>query len=338
MVNTPFMNARESLVVLFGHTTGTKQKSRGNRGSLQKDNLTKNYLDNQPIESLFVQLHGMLFTKIGLERFDETFQSFLDKLLKMSTIQNTNGSSHHWMEFYLFLAVINLSGLYNYGNENSTISKAIKLKETKNTNGVKSLDIDSTFVQESRLTFIIMDQFMLKYLESEVDQAKHDISEGWLLYCEIIMLWMAASGIFDGFSDGSNSSTWERIMRRSDFPGSWEVFARFLTNVAHQISPSAKEKLLESVNNDTERSFAQIQPPPLTEDWELRGISLLQPIYEHNLFDCASRKKINFSNLEVEDITNIFYDVEHKFSLDQDEKTRRRIRIMELGYILTKVL
>src|SRR2546423_658158 len=106
MVNTPFVNARESLIVLFGNATGNiRQKSKGNRGYLQRDNLkTKNYLDNQPIESLFVQLHGMLFTKIGLERFDETFQSFLDKLLKMSAIQSTNSFSH-WVEFYLFLAV-----------------------------------------------------------------------------------------------------------------------------------------------------------------------------------------------------------------------------------------
>ena len=100
-----------------------------------------------------------------------------------------------------------------------------------------------------------------------------------------------------------------------------------------------KEKILKSVNNDiTEQEpFIQIQSPPLVEDWELRGISLLQPIYEHNLFEHANSPNINFADSEVEDIINIFYDVEHDFSLDQDEKTRRRVRIMELGYILTKV-
>src|ERR1051325_9913753 len=126
------MNARESLTVLFGHALGNiRQKPKSNRSYLQRDSLkSKNHLDNQLIESLFVQLHGMLFTKIELERFDETFQSFLDKLLKM---QNTNSSTNHWMEFCLFLAVINLSGLYNYGNnENFTIGKATKLQATKN--------------------------------------------------------------------------------------------------------------------------------------------------------------------------------------------------------------
>ncbi|RIA85715.1 hypothetical protein C1645_781251 [Glomus cerebriforme] len=335
MVNTPFMNAREQLVVLFGRALDNiRQKPKGNRSYLQRDNLKpKNYLDNQPIENLFVRLHGMLFTKIGLEHFDETFQSFLDKLLKMNTIQNTNDSNHHWMEFYLFLAVVNLSGLYNYGsNENSTIGKAIKLQATGD---IQSLDVDPVLAQESRLTFIIMNKFMLKYLEEyEIYQAGHDVSEGWLLYCEIIMLWMVASGVFDGFANGNNNSVWERIMRKSDFPGSWEIFARFLTNITHQISPLTKEKVLESVNKNTERdSFVQIQPPPLVEDWELRGISLLQPIYEHNLFERASKPNINFSNSEVE---SIFCDIEHNFILDQDEKTCRRIRIMELGYILTK--
>jgi hypothetical protein len=332
MVNTPFMSARESLVALFG-LDNMRQKPKSNRGYLQRDNSKlKNYLDNQSIENLFVRLHGMLFTKIGLEHFDETFQSFLDKLLKINTIQCTNNFNRHWMQFYLFLAVINLSGLYNYGNENFIIGKA---QATKNT---QFLDADPVFAQESRLTFIIMNQFMLKYLESEVSQSGYDASEGCLLYCEIIMLWMVASGIFDGFANDSNNSIWERIMKKSEFPGSWEVLARFLTNIAHQIPPMIKKKILDSVNNDIEQeSFVQIQPPPLAEDWELRGISLLQSIYEHNLFERANKPNINFADSEVEDIVNVFYNEEHNFILDQDEKIRRRVRIMELGYILTKV-
>ncbi|CAB4406875.1 unnamed protein product [Rhizophagus irregularis] len=335
MVNTPFMSTRESLVALFG-LDNMRQKPKGNRGYLQRDNSKlKNYLDNQPVENLFVRLHGMLFTKIGLEHFDETFQSFLDKLLKTNTFQRTSNSNRHWMEFYLFLAVINLSGLYNYGNENFIIGKA---QAAKNKDDIQSLDADPIFAQESRLTFIIMNHFMLKYLESEAYQPGHEVSEGWLLYCEIIMLWMVASGIFDGFANGSNNSTWEKIMRKSDFPGSWEVFARFLTNITHQIPSTTKEKILDSVNNDIEQeSIVQIQPPALAEDWELRGISLLQSIYEqHNLFERASKPNINFADSEVEDIINVFYNDEHNFILDQDEKTRRRARIMELGYILTK--
>ncbi|GBC10647.1 hypothetical protein RclHR1_00980024 [Rhizophagus clarus] len=334
MVNTPFMSARESLVALFG-LDNMRQKPKSNRGYLQRDNLKiKNYLDNQPVENLFVRLHGMLFTKIGLERFDETFQSFLDKLLKMNTIQCTSNSNRHWMEFYLFLAVINLSGLYNYGNENFIIGKA---QAVKNMDDIQSLDPDPIFAQESRLTFIIMNQFMLRYLESEIRQPGHDVSEGWLLYCEVIMFWMVTSGVFDGFANGNNNSIWERIMRKSDFPGSWEVFARFLTNITRQLSPMTKEKILDSVNNDTEQeSSIQIQPPPLAEDWELRGISLLQSLYEHNLFERANKPNINFADSDVEDIINVFYDDEHKFILDQNEKTRRRVRIVELGYILTK--
>jgi len=333
------MNARESLVVLFEANRqlavgNIRQKQKGNRGYLQKNNLK--IMDNQSIESLFVRLHGILFTKIGLEHFDETFQTFLDKLLKMSNIQSTNSSNCHWIEFYLFLAVINLSSLYNYGNnETSTICQAIKLQATKNTNEMQSLDVDPAFAQESRLTFIIMNQFMLKYLEC---QEQPDISEGWLLYCEIILLWMVASGVFDSFADGSNNSVWKSVIRKPIFPGSWGILVRFLTKIAHQISPLAKGKILESVDNESEQGSILIQPPPLTEDWKLRGISLLQSIYKHNLFERASKPNINFADSDdVEDIINIFNDVEHDFSLNQDEKICRRVRIMELGYILTKV-
>ncbi|CAG8504968.1 12765_t:CDS:2 [Funneliformis caledonium] len=341
MVNTPFMNARESLIALFESNRqlvvgSVKQNPKGNRGYLQKDNLkTRNLLDNQSIESLFVRLHGMLFTKIGLERFDENFQIFLDKLFKMSAIQSTD-SNKCWIEFYLFLAVINLSSLYNYGNnEKSTIGQAIKLQTIKNANDMELLDVDPAFAQESKITFIIMNQFMLKYLESDICQDEPDVSEGWLLYCEIILLWIVASGIFNNLTEAGNS-VWRSVIQKLILPGTWGILARFITKIAHQITPLTKERILDSVNSDPEHRSIQIQPPPLTEDWELRGISLLQSIYQHNLFESASKLNINFVDTDVEDIINISNDVECNFSLDQDEKIRRRVRIMELGYILTK--
>ncbi|CAI2167480.1 1867_t:CDS:2 [Funneliformis geosporum] len=342
MVNTPFMNARESLVALFEANrqlvvSNVKQKPKGKRGYLQKDNLkTRNYLDNQSCENIFVRLHGMLFTKIGLESFDENFQIFLDKLFKMSVdIQDTDSTNCCWMKFYLFLAVINLSSLYNYGNnEKSTIGQAIKL-QIKKEDDMEPLDIDPAFAQESRITFIIMNQFMSKYLEFENFQDEPEVTEGWLLYCEIILLWMVASGIFNSLTDASNNSVWRSVIRKLIFPGTWGILARFITKIIHQIPPLIKEKILDSVNCDPEQKFIQIQPPPLTEDWELRGISLLQSIYQHNLFESASKLNINFVDSDVDDIINI-PNVENNFSLDQDEKIRRRVRIMELGCILTK--
>ncbi|CAG8796276.1 28038_t:CDS:2 [Gigaspora margarita] len=347
MVNTPYMAAREPLIWLFESnrkrfaslvTNNNKPKQRGRaysqRENLQSSNKRCDNLNDHSIESLYIRLHGMLFTKVGLEFFDQTLEVFMDKLFRSKnnqTSNNTNGS--HWLEFCLQMVVINISSLYNYGNtENSS------LRSTTVTDGdlKQTLDLDPTFAEESKLTFGVMYQFMSKYLDSISSQGEFDISEGFLLYCEIVLLWMVANDAFNNSADEPNNFIWRKFLDKSICPNFWETLARFLTKIAHQVSPFTIKEIIEfSSNIEDSNHVERLRPPPLTEDWELRGTSWLQSLYEPYLFKHVSKPSIKFVDDDIEIITNNFHD-NLDLNSGQDAKTRRRARIMELGYLLTK--
>ncbi|CAG8549996.1 4271_t:CDS:2 [Acaulospora morrowiae] len=327
-VNTPFSTARESLVALFEtnrlrfpklNKQKPRQKQKARRNYVQKEKPIDIFAD-QSIENLFVRLHGMLFTKIGLDDFEQTFEIFLEKLCKWKSPQIANNKNEtQWLECYLQMAVVNLSSMYNYGNNEGSFLGQY--------NSCANIDTDPTFSEKSMLTFIVMRQFMSNYLDSLLYQEKNDLSEGWLLYCEVVMLWMVADGIFDGFGDEVNKSIGMYIC-----PNFWETLAKFLTEIAHQVSLLTKEQVLDNLSDEKPR-FSLLQPP-LNEDLELLGISWLNPLYESYLSECENKSHIKFDAYEIDNIINVIYN-ERNLSIEQDAKVRRRARIMELGHILS---
>ncbi|CAG8543525.1 19861_t:CDS:2, partial [Cetraspora pellucida] len=164
MVDTPYMAAREPLIWLFESnrkrfatlvTSNNKQKQKSRtymqRETLHSSNKRCDNLNNQSIENLYIRLHGMLFTKIGLEFFDQILEIFIDKLFRLKDIQSyndTNGT--RWLEFCMRMAVINISSLYNYGN---TENSSLRLTTSTDMDFNQILDLDPTFAEESRLTF-----------------------------------------------------------------------------------------------------------------------------------------------------------------------------------------
>ncbi|CAG8469319.1 7825_t:CDS:2, partial [Scutellospora calospora] len=350
MVNTPYLASREQLIWLFetnrqrfstltANHNKQKQKSRGylQRENLQPQSKQCDSLTNQSIESLYIRLHGMLFTKIGLEFFEQTLEIFMNKLLlKNNQIPNDiNGTN--WSEFYMQMAIINISSLYNYGNtENSSLSSTIKSSLVDDVDSKRTLDLDPTFAEESRLAFGIMYKFMSKYLDTISFERGFDVSEGWLLYCEIMLLWMVANDAFNSLDDGTNNRIWRKFLDKSIYPDFWKTLTRFLTKIAHQVSPFTISEIIEfSTNSKDSNNFERLRSPPLTEDWKLRGVSWLQSLYEPYMFEHVSKPYLEFVDDDIEVIINNIHD-NLDLNSDQDAKTRRRARIMELGYLLTK--
>ncbi|CAG8813064.1 5889_t:CDS:2, partial [Cetraspora pellucida] len=188
-----------------------KQKSRTymQRETLHSSNKQCDNLNNQSIE--YIRLHGMLFTKDSLEFFDDRIlEIFIDKLFRLKDIQ-----SYKWLEFCMRMVVINISSLYNYGN---TENSSLRLTTSTNMDFNQILDLDPTFAEESRLTFTVMYQFMFKYLDSISLQGEVDISEGLLLYCEIVLLWMVANDVFNNFAEKSNNCIWRKFLDKSICP------------------------------------------------------------------------------------------------------------------------
>ena len=108
---------------------------------------------------------------------------------------------------------------------------------------------------------------MSKYLDSISFQGEVDVSEGLLLYCEIVLLWMVANDAFNNFAEKSNNCIWRKFLDKPICPDFWDSLVRFLTEIAHQVSPFTVKEIIEfSSNIEDSNSIDRIRPLPLTED------------------------------------------------------------------------
>lgn len=160
-----FLNARESMLALFesnrrwvqkniesgNHTTGLKSKSRRSKGPKTNTELDK----STTIPALFVRLHGMLFTKIGLDEFPRIKRAFFETLFEINHTQSkqdgfdqpivldTQTSKPALIDpkklseshlFWLETAIVCLSSLYTYDFANSKFTKLLSSNSAKRFN------------------------------------------------------------------------------------------------------------------------------------------------------------------------------------------------------------
>ncbi|KAF1967763.1 hypothetical protein BU23DRAFT_482364 [Bimuria novae-zelandiae CBS 107.79] len=97
----PFPSARESILTLLDPILGRPAES---------------YSHDLPIDTSFIQAHGILFKKLSPERFEDArlaFQSQLDNHIGRVTAK--------WKDQGTFIAVTNLAGLFDYGSDDSIL-------------------------------------------------------------------------------------------------------------------------------------------------------------------------------------------------------------------------
>ncbi|KAI8644882.1 hypothetical protein BD408DRAFT_400774 [Parasitella parasitica] len=160
-----FLNARESMLALFegnrrwvqkniesARTSSNSSKQKQRRSKSTKMNVE---LDKGSVPALFVRLHGMLFTKIGLDEFPRIKRAFFDALFEINHTQSkqdgcdqpivldnetTKPALHDPKElselhlFWLETAVVCLSSLYAYDFANSKLTKLLSCNCAKRFN------------------------------------------------------------------------------------------------------------------------------------------------------------------------------------------------------------
>lgn len=146
-----FLNARESMLALF------ESNRRWISKNLELDSNSKQKRRQQPkikptlksavekdaiVPALFIRLHGMLFTKIGLDGFSQVKRQFFDALfVKIAESSNTDDEKtslvqdsdelHEKHLFWLETIIISLSSLYTYDYANSRLTKLISSNSNK---------------------------------------------------------------------------------------------------------------------------------------------------------------------------------------------------------------
>lgn len=146
-----FVNGREGILLLFEENRrwvaeytktshlSTSRRQKAMREIHQARNVKKDF-DNQSdnkfesdhvILSLFVRMHGMMFTKIGLDQFTEIRRRYFESLFprhfpysydfppKSSNRQGLSGTEQFWME----TAVTNIASLYHYNYSTSRLAR-----------------------------------------------------------------------------------------------------------------------------------------------------------------------------------------------------------------------
>lgn len=101
MVTHEFPTARESILGLFDLASQRRQeRKRSGKGEAVMD--------------LFVRLHGMLFTRIELDKFDEVLDDFIRKI-------GEEVGQVDWM----IMAAVNIAGMMQYGSSEGVIRKGL---------------------------------------------------------------------------------------------------------------------------------------------------------------------------------------------------------------------
>ncbi|GAA5830778.1 hypothetical protein JCM3766R1_003423 [Sporobolomyces carnicolor] len=114
----PYLSARESILPLF-----------------DQEHQSRRTLPEVAKSELFVHLHGMLFTKISLDDFDDCLGRFVERLQEEGWAMGKGMESHgHDSTLYgdrewFMLAVVNIAAMLQYGAEDGIIKK-LTTKET----------------------------------------------------------------------------------------------------------------------------------------------------------------------------------------------------------------
>ncbi|KAF1961918.1 hypothetical protein CC80DRAFT_199924 [Byssothecium circinans] len=101
----PFSSARDSILTLLDPILGRS---------------TTSYSHASPVDTSFIQAHGILFGKLSADKFEDArfaFQSQLDNHIGRVTAK--------WKEQGVYVAVTNLAGLFDYGSDESILRQVL---------------------------------------------------------------------------------------------------------------------------------------------------------------------------------------------------------------------
>ncbi|RPA98981.1 hypothetical protein L873DRAFT_1789914 [Choiromyces venosus 120613-1] len=108
-VTAPFYPARESILTFF-HTIFSPEDPTGNHN----------------IDAGFIQIHGINFTHISFEKFDDALSDYLNRL-----DQNIGERKSDWKELGAYIAICNIIGLTQYGAEENLLRLALRQRKSR---------------------------------------------------------------------------------------------------------------------------------------------------------------------------------------------------------------
>ncbi|KAI1316606.1 hypothetical protein EDD11_009731 [Mortierella claussenii] len=299
-VRSSFINARDTLTSFFASESirnlqnlSLKQNAKARQAALASATL-------KDCETSFLLLHAMLFEKINLDNFEKRLRNFSKQLKALHTsptslISNAGNAMsiqqplqpERWDGFYFMLAVINIAAVYEFNWSASVIAKS----NTAFGDLADHLATVPTLPYSSKLLLSTMEQSMQRYLTSVGDSQKMfrssvEEQQGWLVYCHVVLVWMAGRPFGSGDSMTAN---WLMMADHLTLPTFWTTLTTFMNHHWNRMSPFEQSDMLSAISEEMSdnaatqpgqesaqaKTFYQVSLPPLGQEWELRGLAWL---------------------------------------------------------------
>ncbi|KAI7817729.1 PIN domain-containing protein [Gamsiella multidivaricata] len=252
-------------------------------------------------EGSFLILHAMLFEKINLDNFEKRLKNFSKQLKALHTQRNRSDmvkdqemqptqptQPKRWDGFYFMQAVINIAAVYEFNWSASVIAKS----NTAFGSLADHLATVATLPYSSKLLLSTMEQSMRRYLtsvdniNSKVASTPLEEQQGWLVYCHVILVWMAGRPFGSGNDMVVN---WRMMADHMTLPTFWTTLTTFMNHHWNRLTPFEQSDMLSAISEeltdsaatdsshgqgqDQEKSFYRLSLPPLGQEWELRGLA-----------------------------------------------------------------
>ncbi|KAF9378759.1 Smg-6, nonsense mediated mRNA decay factor, partial [Podila verticillata] len=281
-VKSSFMNARDTLRSFFGANEQIRAlQALSLRQNAKARNAALAYTTLQDCEASFLLLQAMLFEKVNLDVFEKRLRMFLKQIKSLHQRQPQDIQSEDWDGLYFMMAVINLAGVYEFNWSSSIIAKsASALGDMPD-----DLLAVTTLPYSAKLLLATMEQSMLRYLSSIGDGQKVHCStaeeqQGWLIYCHVVLAWMAGKPFG---TSGDMLSNWLFLANHETMPTFWMTLTTFMNHHWDQLTPFEQSDMLSALSDEmsdqhqeqeaTTHSLFQLSTPPLGHEWELRGLA-----------------------------------------------------------------
>ncbi|KAI7872751.1 hypothetical protein BDF14DRAFT_1716361 [Spinellus fusiger] len=301
-----FLSAREGMVVLFENNRRWLTKYLEKTQSAQRKNIrsrrkersgavsTHTHSQALPltadgIAGMLIRLHGMLFTKIGLDQFAQIKRRFFEGLFPSGSAKEDSitsnprqEASHSWQRdtnglngeemFWFETAILCISSLYGYNYSSSKLSTVI-LMNSKHLYG-------QDYPPPDKLAAESVGEFYAPNT-SITNKVSEKVSEAWLIYIELLLHWMLSNCLCattdPAFTrhDPHTKSLWENI-----------------------VGP-----VTEDTEEDTEEDTSTFPETPQTD----ARVSNISPAFWSLLLQFLTRLLHSLSDKNKYDVINDFY-------------------------------
>ncbi|KAJ7593567.1 hypothetical protein C8J56DRAFT_723589, partial [Mycena floridula] len=307
----PFPTSWESILAFFS-------------SSLQQKSTIKS------IPSLFVQLHGMLFTNINLDAFDETMARFMTSI---KTSVDGQIENREW----IMMATINLGAVLEYGKASGVVRKCMGrtagLSNSTSSSGPSRsdtydgnrMDVDETrsaraspmpanavpaselllqvVIHALNLTFTLLSHVLQDPFRRSTLYFSRSVNPYLTVLLTFLPTVLKSSGAAG--SDGQKHSVLELIIERW-VP--WHDLAEFLSTKipggiweSQNLIPTSSTPFKSRPVEDRRPMLTTGTAPPLPEDWCLRGTEWVsRKVYERGFWKGNGGDDEKFARLEIE--------------------------------------